>query len=89
MMAISITWMWCISVTVIPNSQVALVLHFLKKALSSLHFFGFRYGYDIVNGTKMTTTNMNRFDNQSTAVLRRWRKEGDVTDIPRGIIGGG
>jgi hypothetical protein len=29
------------------------------------------------------------FDNQSTAVLRRWRKEGDVTDMPRAIIGGG
>jgi hypothetical protein len=62
---------------------------FSYKSLKISSFFGFRYGYDIVNGTKMTTTNMNRFDNQSTAVLRRWRKEGDVTDIPRGIIGGG
>jgi hypothetical protein len=25
------------------------------------------------------------YDNQSTAVLRRWRKEGDVTDIPRAL----
>ena len=24
-------------------------------------------------------------DNQSTAVLRRWRNEGDVTDIPRAL----
>lgn len=52
-------------------------------------FFSFRYDFDIVNGTKMTTSNMGSFDNQSTAVLRRWRKPGDVTDIPRGIIGGG
>lgn len=52
-------------------------------------FFSFRYGYEVVNGTKMNTTNMAAFDNQSTAVLRRWRKEGDVTDIPRGIIAGG
>ncbi len=52
-------------------------------------FFSFRYGYDVVNGTKMNTTNMYRFDNQSTAVLRRWRKEGDITDIPRAIINGG
>lgn len=52
-------------------------------------FFSFRYGYEVVNGTKMNTTNMYNFDNQSTAVLRRWRKEGDVTDIPRGIIQGG
>ena len=52
-------------------------------------FFSFRLNYDIVNGTKMSTSNMYNFDNQSTAVLRRWRKEGDVTDIPRAIIGGG
>ena len=32
---------------------------------------------------------MYNFDNQSTAVLRRWRKAGDVTDIPRAIINGG
>ena len=37
----------------------------------------------------MNTTNMYGFDNQSTAVLRRWRKEGDVTDIPRAIYRGG
>jgi hypothetical protein len=29
------------------------------------------------------------YDNQSTAVLRRWRKEGDVTDIPRALYGSG
>ncbi len=52
-------------------------------------FFSFRWGYDVINGTKMSTTNMSYFDNQSTAVLRRWRKEGDVTDIPRALINGG
>lgn len=62
---------------------------FAWKNLRISSFFSFRYDYDIVNGTKMNTTNMAGFDNQSTAVLRRWRKEGDVTDIPRGIIGGG
>lgn len=52
-------------------------------------FFSFRYGYDVINGTKMNTTNMYGFDNQSTAVLSRWRKEGDVTDMPRSLIQGG
>ena len=52
-------------------------------------FFSFRYGYDVINGTKMNTTNMFGFDNQSTAVLSRWRKEGDVTDMPRALIQGG
>ena len=52
-------------------------------------FFSFRYGFDVINGTKMNTTNMFGFDNQSTAVLSRWRKEGDVTDMPRALIQGG
>lgn len=52
-------------------------------------FFSFRLGYDVINGTKMNTTNMFGFDNQSTAVLSRWRKEGDVTDMPRALINGG
>lgn len=60
-----------------------------KGFLKLSAFFNFRSGYDIVNGTQMTTTNMYRYDNQSTAVLRRWRKEGDVTDIPRAINGDG
>ncbi|HSC55484.1 MAG TPA: SusC/RagA family TonB-linked outer membrane protein [Phnomibacter sp.] len=52
-------------------------------------FFSFRWDYDVVNGTLMNTTNMYYYDNQSTATLRRWRKEGDVTDIPRALINGG
>lgn len=48
-------------------------------------FFNYRYKYDVINGTKLNTTNMYTFDNQSTAVLRRWRKEGDETDIPRAL----
>ncbi|MDF2192890.1 SusC/RagA family TonB-linked outer membrane protein [Paraflavitalea sp. CAU 1676] len=60
-----------------------------KGKLTLSAYFNFRYGYEVINGTKMSTTSMSSFDNQSTAVLRRWRKEGDVTDIPRGIIEGG
>ncbi len=61
----------------------------IKNNLKISTYFNFRYGYDIINGTKINTSNMYLFDNQSTATLRRWRKEGDVTDIPRAIIGGG
>jgi TonB-linked SusC/RagA family outer membrane protein len=60
-----------------------------KGLLKITAFFNYRYGYDVVNGTKMTTTNMYGYDNQSTAVLRRWRKEGDVTDMPRALYGAG
>lgn len=60
-----------------------------KNKIRVSTFFSFRYGFDVINGTKINTTNMYYFDNQSTATLRRWRKEGDVTDMPRAILGGG
>jgi TonB-linked SusC/RagA family outer membrane protein len=59
------------------------------KNLRITTFFSFRWGYNVINGTKMNTTNMFYFDNQSTSVLSRWRKEGDVTDVPRALISGG
>lgn len=52
-------------------------------------FFTYRLNYDIINGTDMVTTNMYGFDNQSTAVLSRWRNPGDVTDMPRAVYRGG
>jgi len=54
-----------------------------------LLFFTYRLDYDIVNGTDMLTTNMYTYDNQSTAVLSRWRNPGDQTDMPRAIYGAG
>ncbi len=48
-------------------------------------FFNYRYKVDLVNGTSINTSNMYGFDNQSAATLRRWKKEGDVTDIPRAL----
>lgn len=51
--------------------------------------FTYRTGYQIINGTKINTTSMYGFNNQSTAVLRRWRAEGDVTDMPRATYGTG
>ena len=56
-----------------------------KKSLTITAFFNYRTNFDVVNGTKITTTNMFGFNNQSTAVLRRWRNPGDVTDIPRAL----
>lgn len=52
-------------------------------------FFSYRYGFSVINTTEMNTTNMYSFDNQSTAVLRRWEKPGDITDIPRAIYKSG
>jgi TonB-linked SusC/RagA family outer membrane protein len=52
-------------------------------------FFSYRTGFDIINSTEMTTTNEYNYSNQSTAVLRRWEKPGDITDVPRALFGSG
>ncbi|MCU4162943.1 SusC/RagA family TonB-linked outer membrane protein [Carboxylicivirga caseinilyticus] len=59
------------------------------KNFSFNYYFYFRVGNDIINRTKMYGENMHTFDNQTQAVLRRWRKEGDDTDIPRALLGYG
>ena len=46
-------------------------------------FFQFSYGNDIFNGTRIYIEAMKGSDNQSVAVLRRWKQPGDITDIPR------
>ncbi|MDR1756751.1 MAG: SusC/RagA family TonB-linked outer membrane protein [Culturomica sp.] len=49
--------------------------------------FHYRLKYDVVNDTRMHMESMDGYDNQSVAVLDRWRYEGDVTGIPRAIHG--
>ncbi|SDZ76574.1 TonB-linked outer membrane protein, SusC/RagA family [Arachidicoccus rhizosphaerae] len=56
-----------------------------KDRLKLITFFDYKLDYDIVNAADMATTNMYSFDNQSTAVLGRWRNPGDVTNIPRAL----
>jgi len=47
--------------------------------------FHYRLGQKIVNEARMNSESMYGTDNQSTAVLRRWRNEGDDTTIPRAL----
>jgi TonB-linked SusC/RagA family outer membrane protein len=47
------------------------------KRLTVEAYFYFRYGFDIVNQTKMDMEKMYDFNNQSTATLRRWREPYD------------
>jgi len=55
--------------------------------------FNFRYGNKLINYTKMNLENMNTYQNQSKAVLRRWRYSYDDPStapsdlLPRAIIG--
>ncbi|MDD4991000.1 MAG: SusC/RagA family TonB-linked outer membrane protein [Paludibacter sp.] len=58
---------------------------FRYKNLSCSMFFNFRYGNKIVNSARMYAENMYFDNNQSTAVNWRWRKDGDITEIPRAL----
>ncbi len=59
-----------------------------KSLKLTANFYG-RYGMNVVNQARMDNEAMYNADNQSTAVLRRWRNEGDQTDIPRALYNQG
>ncbi|MDD4922187.1 MAG: SusC/RagA family TonB-linked outer membrane protein, partial [Bacteroidales bacterium] len=66
--------------------------NFRLKYKQSWEFFAnftFQSGFEIINDAKMRTTNMYSNNNQTQAVMRRWRKQGDVTDMPRALYGTG
>lgn len=49
--------------------------------------FNYRVGNKILNMARLNAEAMTTNDNQSQAVNYRWRKEGDVTTIPRAMYG--
>jgi TonB-linked SusC/RagA family outer membrane protein len=49
--------------------------------------FNYRLGNKILNMARLNSESMISNDNQSQAVNYRWRKEGDVTSIPRAMYG--
>ena len=49
--------------------------------------FVYRVGYDILNMARLNAEAMTGNNNQSQAVNWRWRKEGDITSIPRAMHG--
>ena len=55
--------------------------------------FTFQSQFDIVNMAQASTTSMYNTNNQSTIVMKRWRKQGDGvgdnSDIPRALFGTG
>jgi TonB-linked SusC/RagA family outer membrane protein len=50
--------------------------------------FNLRVGNKIINMARMTAENMRSNNNQSAAVNWRWRKNGDITEIPRALNAG-
>ena len=47
--------------------------------------FMYRYGNKVINAARMALENMSSAYNQCSSVNWRWRKDGDVTPIPRAI----
>ena len=56
---------------------------FNYRAWELSFFINFSYGNDIFNATRIFVEAMRGPDNQSTAILDRWRQPGDITDMPR------
>ena len=51
--------------------------------------FNFRWGNKIINTARMGLESMYGTENQCASVTYRWRKDGDVTVIPRALYGTG
>ncbi|MCD8186190.1 MAG: SusC/RagA family TonB-linked outer membrane protein, partial [Rikenellaceae bacterium] len=60
-----------------------------KDMLQLSGTFHGRFGQKIINSTRMDNEAMHNINNQSRSTLRRWRNEGDDTDIPRALYNEG
>ncbi|WP_081981737.1 SusC/RagA family TonB-linked outer membrane protein [Alistipes sp. ZOR0009] len=73
--------------TIIGNAQPDFIFgmtnSFTWKNFNLNFFIQGSYGNDIFNATRIDTEGMFDVKNQSTEVLRRWKRPGMVTDIPR------
>ena len=72
-----------------PKIQGGFGTTFQYKRFSLKTQFTFRYGVDVINSARMNVENMHSNNNQSIAVNWRWRKEGDVTMMPRAMYNTG
>ena len=72
-----------------PKLQGGFGTTFQYKRFSLKTQFTFRYGVDVLNSARMNVENMHSNNNQSIAVNWRWRKEGDITMMPRAMYNTG
>ena len=70
-----------------PVAQGGFGFNFKYKNFGLRTSFTYRWDVDIVNSARMDFEKMDNFNNQSYAVNWRWRKEGDITEIPRAMYG--
>lgn len=72
-----------------PNPDIygSISSSFKYKHLSLNTLFTYSLGNDVYNYTRSQLENLSTYDNQSEAVLNRWRHEGDITTIPKVMYG--
>lgn len=68
-----------------PAAQGGFGFTFRYKRWSLKTDFTYRLNVDVINRQRMNFESMSNFNNQSYAVNWRWRKEGDITEIPRAV----
>ncbi len=68
-----------------PNLTGGFNFNLRYKKVTLVASFHGRQGQKVINMARMNMENMYGKDNQSLAVLRRWRSEGDDTEIPRAL----
>lgn len=71
----------------LPKHTGGITNNFSYKNIDLSVFINWSYGNDIYNMTKAVLEAMSDDYNQSTVVLNRWRKQGDITNIPRAFYG--
>lgn len=55
------------------------------KNIGIRFFIQYQYGNDVINGMRYELENMQYTNNAATSVLKRWRKQGDITNMPRAL----
>ncbi len=66
-----------------PDFTFGFINNFSYKSFELSVFLQGVYGNEIFNGTLIYLESGSGEDNQTTNILRRWKKPGDITDIPR------
>ncbi|WP_281613248.1 TonB-dependent receptor [Flammeovirga sp. SubArs3] len=77
--------------TIIGNANPDFIYGFTNtlswKGITLNIFFQGSQGNEMLNATRIDTEGMTDAKSQTTAVLRRWKRPGDVTDIPKSSQG--
>lgn len=70
----------------LPKLQGGFSLNFRYGRWSLKTRFAYRFGNKVVNVARMNLQSMSSTVNQTSAVNYRWRKDGDVTPMPRALF---